>query len=389
VRLFLIEGFAGTGKTTTAQWLADALGAVALTERSSANPLLRYDATTPDAFVESLLARWDRWLTDSPEDAAFVVDGAALQHPINWLLLQGARPPVILDALAELARVLTPTSPAFVYLFQNPAIECFQATCRSRSSEWFDRSVRPLADTPFGAAHPGPLDRQIATFVVRQRALHEAAFARWPHPLLRVDVSGAPGAADWDRARERIARFARRPRPSRAARVEVVDYDPRWPEQFEQLRARLARVLDAEVEQVEHVGSTSVPGLAAKPILDIDVVVARGGRMADTIDRLEGLGYLHIGPVGVAGREVMVPADDPEFAHHLYVCAHGSRGLSDHLRLRDRLRDDDEALARYADLKRELAQRYRTDRDAYTEAKSDFINALLSAPEAPLDSPRR
>ncbi len=162
--------------------------------------------------------------------------------------------------------------------------------------------------------------------------------------------------------------------------VIIVDYDPAWPARFEEVRRQLARALGDVALRIEHVGSTSVPGLAAKPILDIDVVIESAQQLAVAVARLAALGYEHQGDRGVVGREAFRPreATSPRTwpPHHLYVCARDSSELRRHLAFRDWLRGHVEDRRRYAALKRELARRYRDDRDAYSEAKSDFVEGV-------------
>ena len=139
-------------------------------------------------------------------------------------------------------------------------------------------------------------------------------------------------------------------------------------------------------ERVEHVGSTAVPGLAAKPILDLDLVLAPGVRMAEVIEALQRAGYRHEGDLGIEGREAFSRADDTVpwtgaprewMAHHLYACDGDSRELARHLLFRDFLRIHSEEMRRYAALKYELADRFREDRAGYTEAKTGFIERIL------------
>jgi GrpB-like predicted nucleotidyltransferase (UPF0157 family) len=163
------------------------------------------------------------------------------------------------------------------------------------------------------------------------------------------------------------------------APVIVAEYDPRWPARSARLRDQLAAALGPLAVRIEHVGSTAVPGLAAKPIIDLDVVIATADDLPAVIERLRLLGYDHEGDLGVPGREAFsAPPGSPP--HHLYVCPAGSRALARHLALRDRLRADPVAAAAYADLKRALAARFRHDRVAYTEGKTAFIDSLLAVP---------
>lgn len=157
--------------------------------------------------------------------------------------------------------------------------------------------------------------------------------------------------------------------------VEIAEYDPAWPERFRALAERAASALGEMVLAVEHVGSTSVPGLAAKPVIDLDVVV-RPEDLQAAIERLAGLGYAHRGELGIAGRHAFRPPPG-EPKHHLYLCVPDSPGLRDHLLLRDHLRADPRAAAGYAALKRRLAEPHRNDPEAYQEAKRAFIDALI------------
>lgn len=158
--------------------------------------------------------------------------------------------------------------------------------------------------------------------------------------------------------------------------IAVRDYDPRWPEQFEKLRARIAGALGDLAAAIEHVGSTAVPGLAAKPIIDIDVLLRSPADLPEAIQRLASLGYQHQGDQGIAGREAFrAPAG--EIAHHLYACLGRQGEFTRHLCFRDHLRKHREDARAYAKLKLELARRFGDDRDAYSRAKTDFITNVL------------
>ena len=163
---------------------------------------------------------------------------------------------------------------------------------------------------------------------------------------------------------------------SRTDPVIVADYDPLWEQTFAILRDRLAARLGDLAVAIEHVGSTAVPGLAAKPIVDIDVVLRTETDLPAAAVALAKLGYEFIGDLGIAGREAFrAPAGDPQ--HNLYVCAAGAIELQRHLTFRDALRADPALANEYAELKRELAERYRDDRDTYTEGKTPFVTRVL------------
>ena len=160
--------------------------------------------------------------------------------------------------------------------------------------------------------------------------------------------------------------------------IVVVEYDPNWPKVFEQLRLAIWPAVSDLTVSVEHVGSTAVPGLAAKSIIDISVVVPTVAEVPVAIDRLAVLGYVHRGNLGVEGREAFrAPASMPR--HHLYLCPRDSLALRNHLAVRDRLRAHPELAKQYGDLKKRLAGQHSDDVDAYTEGKTEAILRILEA----------
>ncbi len=161
--------------------------------------------------------------------------------------------------------------------------------------------------------------------------------------------------------------------PERA--IDVVAYDPEWPRTFDHIRGYVESAVGDHALDIEHVGSTAVPGLPAKPIIDVDVIV-RPTEVAEAIRRLEDTGYVHEGDLGVPGREAFAsPAGLP--AHHLYVCPAGSPSLQAHLQFRDYLRTHPQAADESAALKRTLALQVGGDREAYAAGKSAFVEATL------------
>lgn len=158
--------------------------------------------------------------------------------------------------------------------------------------------------------------------------------------------------------------------------IRVTDYDAQWAATFEQLRARIWPAIADVAESIEHVGSTSVVGLPAKPVIDLSIVAADRQRLASVIERLAGIGYRHRGDLGIAGREAFAASPGtPD--HHLYACLAGSVPLRNHLALRDRLRRDPAAVAAYGQLKKDLAAKFPEDIDSYIAGKSAFILKIL------------
>jgi len=160
--------------------------------------------------------------------------------------------------------------------------------------------------------------------------------------------------------------------------VRLVAYDPRWPALYLRERARLQQHLGPL--PLEHVGSTSVPGLDAKPILDLMAGVESDAARTQMIEPLRRAGYTHGDSDVIAGRLYFRRDDEAGLrTHQLSVCAFGGRFWTEHLAFRDALRADAALAIRYLQLKRELAQRFPSDRIAYSEAKSGFVTAVLRA----------
>ncbi len=154
--------------------------------------------------------------------------------------------------------------------------------------------------------------------------------------------------------------------------IAVVPYSEEWPATFEALKARAECALGALGLRIEHVGSTSAPGLSAKPIIDIDAVIEGDDQLDDVIERLATIGYEFEGDKGVPERYAFrSPPDLPD--HHLYVCAEDNSALHRHLAFRDYLRRHPEEATAYGKLKQQLAQQNPADRAAYSDGKTSWI----------------
>jgi GrpB-like predicted nucleotidyltransferase (UPF0157 family) len=156
----------------------------------------------------------------------------------------------------------------------------------------------------------------------------------------------------------------------------VKKYDPQWPILFEELRVKFSELLGNMVAAIEHVGSTSIPELAAKPIIDLDVLLASAAYLPETIRRLATLGYEHQGDLGIAGREAF-RTPPALFAHHLYVCLPNCEEFRRHILLRDYLRSNPAEVSAYSNLKWDLFARFANDRAAYIQGKADFVTQLV------------
>ncbi len=167
------------------------------------------------------------------------------------------------------------------------------------------------------------------------------------------------------------------PRP-----VAVVEYDPSWPRAFAALAARAAAALAREPvvpARIEHVGSTAVPGLAAKPVLDLQAEVGDLGCAPEVAAVLAPLGWHHVPPDLDARpwRRFLVHVVDGRRAAHLHLMTTGTARLAEQRGFRDALRADPGLRAVYAERKRALAAAHADDREAYTEGKAEVVRRVL------------
>lgn len=163
--------------------------------------------------------------------------------------------------------------------------------------------------------------------------------------------------------------------------LAIVPYDPGWPQRFARERSRIARALGPLASRIEHVGSTAVPGLAAKPVIDIQVSTRRLHPIDRHVEALAGIGYRHRPhPDDAFAPFFHRPARWPHI-HHVHVVETGGEEERRQLAFRDWLRAHPRTARRYEALKRELAVQFAADRfenrNAYSEAKGDFIAEVM------------
>jgi len=164
--------------------------------------------------------------------------------------------------------------------------------------------------------------------------------------------------------------------------VLIVDYDPRWPTIYSKEKDQILSVVGNKVVAIEHVGSTAIPGLGAKPIIDIMVAVRQLLDASGCIEPLRSIGYVYVpeyekelperryfrkGPEGVRNKHF-----------HLHMVQHGGDFWKRHLMFRGYLRCHPDVAQQYCELKRKLAEKHVLDREAYTEAKTPFIESILT-----------
>ena len=163
----------------------------------------------------------------------------------------------------------------------------------------------------------------------------------------------------------------------RTERVMVVPYDETWKLAFVEIKKELEQAIGDLIVGIEHVGSTSVEGMSAKPCIDIDVIIKDYSVFDTVVQKLDAIGYIHEGDLGIKGREAFQYADKPHLMpHHLYVCPRDSEELHRHIVFRDFLRKNPEAVKKYSQVKETAAKLFSDSIDQYIEYKSPYIEEL-------------
>ena len=163
----------------------------------------------------------------------------------------------------------------------------------------------------------------------------------------------------------------------RTSKVTVVPYDEAWKADFEKIKAEIENAVGELIIGIEHIGSTSVEGMWAKPCIDIDVVIEDYSVFDETVSRLAAIGYIHEGDLGIAHRHAFRYDSKPHLQkHHLYLCPKASEELRRHIVFRDFLRANENAAAEYSAVKEEGARLYPDDIDGYIAHKSPCIARL-------------
>lgn len=169
-------------------------------------------------------------------------------------------------------------------------------------------------------------------------------------------------------------------------KIKIEEYDPKWAHGFNELKkAYLEHIREDLI--IEHIGSTSVPGLSANPIIDIDIIIKSKKEFNIMKEKLEDLGYEYKGNLGVEGREVFhrlirnVPLlkehHSKWYPHHLFVCYEGSLVLKSHLKFKEYLMSHEDTVNEYSELKIALAHKYVHDIEGYASEKKAFIDRIL------------
>ena len=163
----------------------------------------------------------------------------------------------------------------------------------------------------------------------------------------------------------------------RTKKVVVLPYDRTWKFAFEEIKREIEGAIGDLIIGIEHVGSTSVEGLSAKPIIDIDVIIKDYSILDAVVRKLEAIGYIHEGNLGIKDREAFKYSDKPHLQqHHLYVCPQQSKELYRHITFRDFLVNNSEAVKKYSAVKEKAAQLFPDNIEKYIEYKSPCIEEL-------------
>ena len=170
------------------------------------------------------------------------------------------------------------------------------------------------------------------------------------------------------------------PGDSNMSNVVVSPYSAEWPASFVTLREELLSVFRPTKAQVEHIGSTSVPGLVAKPVIDVLLGASALSDIESRIPAIEKLGYTYVAKYEreLPMRRYFVRSGCSSLRVHLHAVVHGLAIWKEHIGLRDALRADPLLASQYADLKLRLAAEFAHDKSAYTDAKAPFIREVLS-----------
>ena len=165
----------------------------------------------------------------------------------------------------------------------------------------------------------------------------------------------------------------------RTKRVVVESYDETWTSAFEEIKKEIESAVGDLIIGIEHVGSTSVEGLSAKPIIDIDIIINDYSIFDAVVNKLNNIGYIHEGNLGIKDREAFKYSDKSHLQrHHVYVCPQHSEELHRHITFRDFLRSNPEAVKRYGAVKEKAAQLFPDNIEKYIEYKSPCIEELYT-----------
>ncbi|MHA1348033.1 MAG: GrpB family protein [Candidatus Heimdallarchaeaceae archaeon] len=159
--------------------------------------------------------------------------------------------------------------------------------------------------------------------------------------------------------------------------VKLNDYDPQWKSLFEKESALILSVAEEVIEDIQHIGSTAIPGVVAKPIIDVLLAINSLSNIKKLTDLLTPIGFVYRGEQGIPDRHLFVKGGEDYRTHHLHVVVKEHSEWLKHILFRDYLRKHPKDVEKYSKLKLDLLKKYEFEREKYTESKSDFIEKIL------------
>jgi GrpB-like predicted nucleotidyltransferase (UPF0157 family)/thymidylate kinase len=383
-----IAGVSGAGKSTLARKTAELVGGVFLRCDD-------YYAPLPGGLDG--LGRWlddgadpNRWQTPGlADDVRALASGQTIVDRKTGQTLASAQVIIVEEFLGRTRSEMAEVIDLVVYVDTPLEVALMRRLQRGMGSSWKAWWSEHGSEAP--AVEVAERAKASLDFLQRELDLYDRYFRRL-YLLIQPQVRPTSdvvvdGMRPQDELAEALAAMLGRelakqqssalhePRTSRRE-VVVVPYNPEWPHIFEELKGPVWNAVGRVAVAVEHVGSTAVPGLAAKPIIDMSVVVPKAADVPEAISALGALCYVHRGDLGIPGREAFhSPAE--VFPHHLYVCVATSPALANHLAVRDYLRTHTATASEYGALKLRLAEQFRFDPECYGEAKSDLLLGIL------------
>lgn len=164
--------------------------------------------------------------------------------------------------------------------------------------------------------------------------------------------------------------------------VKLENYNEKWKDIFEEESKLISSKLNKFLIDIQHTGSTAIPGIVAKPIIDIAVAIDSLSNVEKIIQLLHELGYNYRGEQGIPGRHLFAKGTEENRTHYLHIMEKGHPEWKNHILFRDYLKSNPKVTKEYEKVKRELAKKYETDRGKYTEGKSKFIQKVIEKAES-------
>jgi GrpB-like predicted nucleotidyltransferase (UPF0157 family) len=159
--------------------------------------------------------------------------------------------------------------------------------------------------------------------------------------------------------------------------VELKPHNPKWRELYEEEEVLVSKAVSAFLIEIQHIGSTAIPGIMAKPIIDIALAIDSLENVEKIIKPLEEIGYTYRGEAGIPHRHLFVKGSEDFRTHHMHVMHRSHYEWKKHIVFRDYLRKHPKEAKEYSNLKLKLEKEFKEDRESYTESKSEFIESIL------------